>query len=130
VVPPSRQASAARRLALDYSCLATFIDCNDLGHLVTKMVQTNRHMYFSLVYHLIELVLILLAATGTVERVFPDMNIMKTERRNNKIDDEWMNNCMPGHIERDTPLPETNALPSARSTQQSLKNTRQRLCRV
>jgi hypothetical protein len=28
------------------------------------------------------------------------------------------------------PLPETGALPSARNTRQSLKNTRQRLCRV
>jgi hypothetical protein len=28
------------------------------------------------------------------------------------------------------PLPESQALPSARSTRQSLKNTRQRLCRV
>jgi hypothetical protein len=34
------------------------------------------------------------------------------------------------HVFRCNSLPETSALPSARSTRQSLKNTRQRLCRV
>jgi hypothetical protein len=42
--------------------------CNDLGHLATKMVKTDRHICFSLVYCLVELALILPVATATVER--------------------------------------------------------------
>jgi hypothetical protein len=77
-----------------------FRDCNDLGHLATKMVKTDRHICFSLVYRLVELALILPVATATVERAFSAMNIIKTERRN-KMGDEWMNNSMLCYIERD-----------------------------
>jgi hypothetical protein len=77
-----------------------FRDCNDLGHLATKMVKTDRHICFSLVYRLVELALILPLATTTVERAFSTMNIIKTERRN-KMSDEWMNNSMLSYIERD-----------------------------
>jgi hypothetical protein len=40
-----------------------FRDYNDLGHLATKMVKTDRHICFSLVYCLVELALILRVAT-------------------------------------------------------------------
>ncbi|CAD6223138.1 unnamed protein product [Miscanthus lutarioriparius] len=100
----------------DYDCeklrgdLLVFIDdvkhdrdfgtCTDLGNLAEKMVQSDRHTHFSLVYRLIELALILPVATATVERAFSAMNIIKTERRN-KMNDEWMNNSMICYIERD-----------------------------
>jgi hypothetical protein len=58
-----------------------FRDCNDLGHLATNMVKTDRHTCFSLVYRLVELALILPVATATVARAFFAMNIIKTERR-------------------------------------------------
>jgi hypothetical protein len=74
--------------------------CNDIGHLATKMVKTDRHICFSLVYRLVELELILRVATATVERAFSAMNIIKTERRN-KMHDEWINNIMLCYIERD-----------------------------
>jgi len=77
-----------------------FCTCIDLGSLAEKMVQTNRHTYFPLVYRLIELALILLVATTTVERAFSAINIIKTDRRN-KMNDNWMNNSMLCYIERD-----------------------------
>jgi hypothetical protein len=58
-----------------------FRDCNDLGHLATKMVKTDRHICFSSVYRLVELALILPVATATVERAFSTMKIIKTGRR-------------------------------------------------
>nr|ABA94667.1 hAT family dimerisation domain containing protein [Oryza sativa Japonica Group] len=77
-----------------------FSSCSDLGKLAAKMVQTDRHTVFPLVYRLIELALILPVATATVERAFSAMNVIKTELRN-KMNDEWMNHCMICYIERD-----------------------------
>jgi hypothetical protein len=77
-----------------------FFSCIDLGGLAEKMVKTDRHTYFPLVYRLIELALILPVATATVERAFSAMNIIKTDRRN-KMNDDWMNNSMICYIERD-----------------------------
>jgi hypothetical protein len=49
------------------------------------MVQTDRHMYFSLAYRLVEIALILLVIT--VERAFSHMNVMKAERINKMYDE-------------------------------------------
>jgi hypothetical protein len=43
-----------------------------------KMVETDRHPTFPLVYCLIELAFILPVATATVERAFSAMKIIKT----------------------------------------------------
>jgi len=77
-----------------------FRNCVDLGILAMKMVQTDRHTTFALVYHLIELALILPVATATVERAFSAMKIIKTDTRN-KMGDEWLNYRMTCYIERD-----------------------------
>ncbi|XP_072149589.1 uncharacterized protein [Setaria viridis] len=77
-----------------------FCTCIDLGSLAEKMVQTDIHTHFPLVYRLIELALILPVATATVERAFSAMNIIKTDRRN-KMNDDWMNDSMLCYIERD-----------------------------
>ncbi|XP_062180372.1 uncharacterized protein LOC133884821 [Phragmites australis] len=77
-----------------------FIGCHDLASLATKMVQTQRHIVFPLVYHLIELALVLPVATASVERVFSAMNIIKTDLRN-RICDDWLNDLMLCYIERD-----------------------------
>jgi len=77
-----------------------FDSCIDLGSLAEKMVQSDRHTHFPLVYRLIELALILPVATATVERAFSAMNIIKTERRN-KMNDDWLNSSMICFIERD-----------------------------
>jgi hypothetical protein len=76
-----------------------FSRCNDLGNLAIKMVQTDRHTCYPLVYRLIELALILPVATATVERAFLAMNIIKTELRN-KMNDEWVDHSMVCYIER------------------------------
>jgi hypothetical protein len=76
-----------------------FSRCNDLGNLAIKMVQTDRHTCYPLVYRLIELALILPVATATVERAFSAMNIIKTELRN-KMNDEWVDHSMVCYIER------------------------------
>ncbi|KAL6600527.1 hypothetical protein ACP70R_045327 [Stipagrostis hirtigluma subsp. patula] len=78
-----------------------FTSCVDLGNLAIKMVQTDRHNYFPLVYRLIELALILPVATATVERAFSAMKIMKTELRN-KMANDWLNHRMVCYIERET----------------------------
>jgi hypothetical protein len=65
-----------------------------------KMVKTDRHTVFPLVYRLFELALILPVATATVERTFSTMKIIKTDLRN-KMGDEWMGHCMICYIERD-----------------------------
>jgi hypothetical protein len=54
----------------------------DLGKL---MVQTNKHVTFPLVYHLLKLVLILPVATASVERCFSDMNVVKKKLRNKMV---------------------------------------------
>jgi hypothetical protein len=64
-----------------------FSGCTDLGSLAMKMVETERHMMFPLVYRLIELALLLPVATASVERVFSVMNIIKTDLRNKIADD-------------------------------------------
>jgi hypothetical protein len=46
------------------------------------MVEIERHIVFPLVYHIIELALLLPVATTTVERAFSAMKIIKTELRN------------------------------------------------
>jgi hypothetical protein len=77
-----------------------FIGCHDLASLAMKMVETQRHIVFPLVYHLIELALVLPVATASVERVFSAMNIIKTDLRN-RICDDWLNDLMLCYIERD-----------------------------
>jgi hypothetical protein len=64
-----------------------FLSCNDLGGLAVRMVQSDRHVVFPLLYRLIELALILPVATISVERAFSAMNIIRTELRN-KTGDE------------------------------------------
>jgi hypothetical protein len=64
------------------------------------MVQLERHIVFPLVYHIIELALLLPMATATVERAFSAMRIIRTELRN-KITDGWLNDLMVRYIERE-----------------------------
>jgi hypothetical protein len=78
----------------------SFTSCIDLGIIVTKMVQTDRHTTFALVYRLIVLVLTLPVATATVERIFSAMKVVKTESRN-KIGDDWLNHRMICYVERE-----------------------------
>ena len=77
-----------------------FVGCHDLGDLAIKMVQTERHIVFKLVYCLVVLALTLPVATATVERAFSVMKFVKNELRN-KMGGEWLNHRMICYIERD-----------------------------
>jgi hypothetical protein len=54
---------------------------------------------YKFVYHLVELALILLVATTTIERIFSAMKIIKTELRN-KMESDRLNHRMICYIER------------------------------
>lgn len=77
-----------------------FVEIKDeeIFFIAVKMVQTDRHIVFPLVYRLIELALILPVATASVERAFSAMSIIKTELRN-KMGDGWLNYTMVCNIE-------------------------------
>jgi hypothetical protein len=64
------------------------------------MVKTGMRNSYKLVYRLIELTLILLVATTSIERIFSTMSIIKTDLRN-KIDDEWLNDLMICYCEKE-----------------------------
>ncbi|XP_042051473.1 zinc finger MYM-type protein 1-like [Salvia splendens] len=64
-----------------------FFNIEDLGNLVKILVSTARDKAFPLVYHLIELTLILPVAIASVERVFSSMKIIKTDLRNRMRDE-------------------------------------------
>jgi hypothetical protein len=64
------------------------------------MVELKRHIVFPLAYRLIELALLLLVATASIQRAFSTMKIIKTELRN-KMSDGWLNDLMVVYIERE-----------------------------
>ncbi|XP_058772135.1 uncharacterized protein LOC131645966 [Vicia villosa] len=72
---------------------ASFTSCEDVQSLAMKMVQTEKHLVFLLVYKLIELALILPVSTASVERAFSAVKIIKSNLRN-KINDVWFNDLM------------------------------------
>ncbi|XP_062206258.1 uncharacterized protein LOC133908282 [Phragmites australis] len=77
-----------------------FTVCHDLGSLAVKMVETEKHIAFPLVYRLIELVLILSVATASIERAFSAMHLIKTDLRN-KMSDDWLNYLLVRYIEKE-----------------------------
>jgi hypothetical protein len=79
---------------------AAFVTCEDIASLSIKMVQTEKHVVFPLVYKLIELVLLLSVSTASVDRTVSAINIIKRELRN-KIEDDWMNDLMVFYTEKD-----------------------------
>ncbi|CAN6175040.1 unnamed protein product [Urochloa humidicola] len=79
---------------------AAFASCTDIASLATKMVETEKHLAFPLVYKLIELALLVPVSTATVERSFSAMKILKTKLRN-KIANDWFNNLMICYIEKE-----------------------------
>ncbi|CAI8583742.1 unnamed protein product [Vicia faba] len=79
---------------------ASFSTCEDVQSLAMKMVQTEKHLVFPLVYKLIELALILSVSTASVERAFSAMKIIKSKLRN-KINDVWFNDLMVCYTERE-----------------------------
>ena len=64
------------------------------------MVDNKAHLAFPLVYHIIELALILPVAMASVERAFSAMNIIKTDLRN-IMNDEWLKDLTLCYIEKE-----------------------------
>jgi hypothetical protein len=77
-----------------------FSSCTDVESLATKIIETEKHMVFPLVYKLIELALLLTVSTASVERAFSTMKIIKSKVRN-RISDEWFNGLMVCYTEQE-----------------------------
>jgi len=84
-----------------FSGLENLVDLSVfLSILLVKLVETNRHKVYELVYLLIKLVLLLPVATASVERAFSGMDFVKTKRRN-KMTNNLLDDCLVTFIERD-----------------------------
>ena len=77
-----------------------FVGLKGIGELAEKLVETDKHVIYRLVYRLVTLVLTLPVATATVERSFSAMKYIKSNLRN-RMGDQWMNDCLVTYIERD-----------------------------
>lgn len=75
-------------------------ELSGFSDLAIKVVETRKHIVYPMVYLLIELALILHVATATIERAFSAMNINKN-RMQNRMGDEWLNDCLVTYIEKD-----------------------------
>ncbi|KAM3706247.1 hypothetical protein ACJW31_03G139100 [Castanea mollissima] len=78
-------------------CLANF---KELVNLLKKLVNTEKHETYPLVYLLLKLALTLPVATATVERSFSTMKYIKNELCN-RMGDQWINDCLVVYIEKD-----------------------------
>ncbi|GJW79011.1 zinc finger MYM-type protein 1-like protein [Tanacetum coccineum] len=77
-----------------------FNDLKGVGCLAAKLVETKKHLDYTLVYRLIKLVLVLPVSTASVERAFSAMKIVKTRLRS-KMKNGWLNDCLVTYIEKD-----------------------------
>ena len=84
----------------DMQSIEEFSAFRGIGQLVEKIVEMKKNVSYPLVYSLVTLTLILLVATAIVERAFSAMNIIKNRLRN-KIEDQWMNDCLVTYIKKD-----------------------------
>jgi hypothetical protein len=78
----------------------SFQDINNLVDLSVKLVQTNMHNIYDLIYLLIKLVLIPPVATTSAERAFSTMNFIKNKLRN-MMNDSLLDDCLVIFIEQD-----------------------------
>ncbi|XP_049378401.1 uncharacterized protein LOC125843234 [Solanum stenotomum] len=74
-----------------------FSNLGGLGELSRKLVETKKHLTYSLVFLLVKFALLLPVATATVERAFSAMKIIKNDLRN-RIDDEFLDGCIVSYV--------------------------------
>ncbi|XP_066320059.1 uncharacterized protein [Miscanthus floridulus] len=79
---------------------ASFQGLDNIVDLSVKLVEIKRHKVYDMMYLLLKLILLLLVATASVERVFSALVIVKTKSRN-KIGDTILDDCLVTFIERD-----------------------------
>ena len=77
-----------------------FLELQEVSELAEKLVNTRKHETYPLVYLLVKLALTLPVATATVKRSFSAMKYIKNELRN-RIEDQWMNDCLTVYIKND-----------------------------
>ena len=77
-----------------------FLELQGVSELAERLVNTRKHEIYPLVNLLVKLVLTLPVATATVERSFSAMKYIKNELRN-RMEDQWMNDCLVVYIEED-----------------------------
>ncbi|XP_062114586.1 uncharacterized protein LOC133825690 [Humulus lupulus] len=77
-----------------------FSELKGIADLSKRLVETNKHEVYPLVYLLIKWALTLPVATASVERAFSAMNIVKNQMRN-KMGDEWLNDSLTVYLEKD-----------------------------
>jgi hypothetical protein len=76
----------------------SFKGLDNIVDLSVKLVETQRHKMYDMVYELLKLVLLLPVATTSVERIFSAMVLVKTKLRN-KIGDSLFDDCLVTFIE-------------------------------
>ncbi|KAK4257992.1 hypothetical protein QN277_007509 [Acacia crassicarpa] len=77
-----------------------FLNLQGIADLAKRMVEKKKHIVYPLVYLLVKLTLTFPVATTSVERAFSAMKYIKTYLQN-RIGDEWLNDCLVPYIEKD-----------------------------
>ncbi|XP_019190531.1 PREDICTED: uncharacterized protein LOC109184991 [Ipomoea nil] len=85
---------------IDVTSDPAFSTLDGIDELAQKMVETGRHLDYTLVYLLLKLSLILPVATASVERAFSAMKLIKTSLRN-RMSDDLLNDCLVSYVEKD-----------------------------
>lgn len=78
----------------------TFSKLQNIGDLAKKMIEVGYQKRLSLLYLLIELILVFPVAITNVERASSVMNIIKLKLRN-KMGDEFLSDCLVCCIEKE-----------------------------
>ncbi|XP_049369926.1 uncharacterized protein LOC125834815 [Solanum verrucosum] len=76
-----------------------FSNLGGLGELSRKLVETKKHLTYSLVFLLVKFALLLPVATAIVERAFLAMKIIKNDLRN-RMEDEFLYGCIVPYVEK------------------------------
>nr|XP_016439432.1 PREDICTED: zinc finger MYM-type protein 1-like [Nicotiana tabacum] len=80
-------------------CDSRFLNLKGIKDFASVMIETKLDLTWPLVYLLVKLTLLILAATASVERAFSSMKYIKNDLRN-RMDDDFLNDCLVCYIER------------------------------
>ncbi|XP_031106247.1 zinc finger MYM-type protein 1-like [Ipomoea triloba] len=85
---------------VDVTSDPVFSKLGGINELAQKMVETGRHLDYTLVYLLLKLSLILPVATASVERAFSAMKLIKTSLRN-RMGDDLLHDCLLPYVKKE-----------------------------
>ncbi|XP_070036277.1 uncharacterized protein LOC142167265 [Nicotiana tabacum] len=77
-----------------------FFNLNSLSDLSKRLVKTNKHSVYPLVFLLVKLALLLPVATTTIERAFSAMKFIKNDLWS-RMDDEYLGSYIVPYVERE-----------------------------